>query len=287
MPLFTRPDATRPRALNPLRRTMPILMPGRNEAAVYFEQRLELADTLAWLDAANADRPHDDRYKLFDLVLTAAVRTLALRPRLNRFVAGGRLWQRDHIALGFAVKPERSDHSGIRTVKQRFAPDITLPQLRAQVRDAIEQGRTGPESGPEQEMRLLTHLPVSIMRRLMRLQRTLDALGLIPAALLRDDPLYSSIMLANLGSIGLDAPYHHLFEYGTTSLFITLGTIKQAPVVLSDGQVAARPVIDLKYTLDERIADGFYCALSIELFQNLLLDPDTLRSPPDALPSTE
>ena len=123
MPLFSRPDGVPVKRPPTLRRFMPYLMPGRNEAVVYLDQTIRVDKTLAWL-AAQADGPH--RVVLFDLVLAALAQVLTERPHLNRFISGRRLYQRMDIALSFAVKKRFVDAGKLTTVKVRLQPGADL-----------------------------------------------------------------------------------------------------------------------------------------------------------------
>jgi hypothetical protein len=110
----------------------------------------------------------------------------------------------------------------------------------------------------------------------VRLVRRLDAWGCLPANFSAGDPLYASAFVANLGSVGLDAAYHHLFEYGTIPIFVTIGRLHRAPVVRDDGSVGSREVFTLRYTYDERVEDGFYAARALERLEALLEEPEQL-----------
>ena len=101
--------------------------------------------------------------------------------------------------------------------------------------------------------------------------------NLLPTALLADDPLYASAFVANLGSVGLDAAFHHLYEYGTIPIFATMGRIHRAPHVFENGSVGSREVFRMRYTYDERVEDGFYAARALERLAACLNDPATLR----------
>jgi pyruvate/2-oxoglutarate dehydrogenase complex dihydrolipoamide acyltransferase (E2) component len=106
--------------------------------------------------------------------------------------------------------------------------------------------------------------------------RRLDAWGLLPASFSAGDPLYASAFIANLGSVGLDAAYHHLYEYGTIPIFVTIGRVRRVAVALEDGSVASREVVTLRWTYDERIEDGFYAARALDRLREALEDPDQL-----------
>lgn len=272
MPLIPRPDGELVGDASPLRVLMPHLMPSRNGAAVWFEQQIVIEETLAFLESL----PGAERPGFFHVVLCALVRTLAERPMLNRFVVGRRLYQRRGIELSFAVKKRFADDGALTTVKVPFTGAERLDEVRALASAAVGEGRGDRPTTSEKEMKVVTLLPRSVLRFVMWAQRALDYFNLLPAPMLRSDPLYASAFLANLGSIGLDAPYHHLFEYGTVPLFISIGRIQLAPVVDPDGSLAVRKVVAFRYTLDERIADGFYCARSLERFRELVQNPATL-----------
>jgi len=277
MSLFGRPDGELVKDVSTLRRMMPFLMRSRNEAAVYFEQDIDVTHTLAFLDRINGEARRENQITFFHTMLAAYVRVLGERPRLNRFVVGKRLYQRTTIDLGFAVKKAYADDGGMTAVKVRFEADDTLERVAQRVDAQLLVGRGTAETSSEQEMRWLNHLPRSALAGAVSLQRALDHFNLLPAAMIDPDPLYSSMFLANLGSIGLDAAFHHLYEYGTTPIFVVIGQVKKTPVVREDGRIEARDLVLVRYTLDERIEDGYYCARSLERFKALLTRPEALE----------
>lgn len=112
-----------------------------------------------------------------------------------------------------------------------------------------------------------------------RIVRWLDYWGKVPKSLTEGDTDYSTILVSNLGSIKLPSADHHLNNYGTNSIMITLGTIHKSQVVLPDGSVEIRDFIDLGTTVDERIADGFYFAQSFKLLNYLCQHPEFLDKP--------
>jgi pyruvate/2-oxoglutarate dehydrogenase complex dihydrolipoamide acyltransferase (E2) component len=278
MPLFRRHEGTFLAKAPVLRRLMPHLMPTRNEAVVYFEQQIEVARATAFVDRLNAERP-GRKVTLFQIVLFAMVRTLAARADLNRFVVGRRLYQRNGIELSFAVKKEMTDKATLTTVKVRFDANDTLESALAKIEARIGEGRGKKKLQSETEMDIITLLPRSIVRFVVWLQSALDYFNLLPAALIDGDPLYASMFLANLGSVGLDSAYHHLYEYGTVPFFATIGREKKAVVVGEGEQPVVRDVVSIKYSFDERINDGLYCARSLEIFKHAMEDPESLERP--------
>ncbi len=272
MPLLGQPHARPVEKLSGLRRMMPFLMPRRNDSVVYFEQHIDVGATLDWL--ATEDSGTGPKVTFFIVILGAFVRTLASRPRLNRFIAGLRTWQRQDITLSFAVKKRFADDAGLTTVKVRFAPDDDLQEIARKVDEAIAIGRGSKQTSSEKEVALITRMPRFAIRLLLWFNGLMEYFNVAPTAMLEADPLHASAFLANLGSVGIDAPYHHLFEHGTCSIFATIGRIHKAPIVDADGALAVGRMVTLRYSYDERIADGFYAARALEMLSRHVADAE-------------
>jgi len=286
MPIFGRREGKLVRNASPIRMMMPYLMRGRNEAAVYFTQELDLTKTLKYIEEQN-EGLEEKKVSFLQIYLCAIARTLGIRQQLNRFVVGSRLYQRNNIEISFAVKKRFEDSARITTVKISFSPDETLDSLEEKLKGAIQVGRGDKKTGSEVEVGLLMYLPRFVLKGVMWLQRTLDYFNILPYFMIKDDPLYASMFIANLGSIGLDAPYHHLFEYGTIPLFAVIGRIQKTPKFHEDGSFELRDTVKVKYTYDERIADGFYCASSLDILKELIENPEQLETPPEkGVPAT-
>ena len=109
--------------------------------------------------------------------------------------------------------------------------------------------------------------------------RKMEYYGIYPKALADDDPTYSSAYLTNLGSIKMNADYHHLFNCGTVSFFVTIGEVNKIPYYLEDGTYELRNSIKLGLTIDERIADGYYFAKTLRLIRKIFQNPELLDLP--------
>ena len=282
MPLKKRSDGVYLRKLPGFRKIFPFLMRTRTESAVYFSKRLAVAPTMAWLERTNARR--DRKISFFYVVLAAGVRTLALRPEVNRFVAGRRIYQRRTIDLSFVVKRELTEEASEITLKLTFDPRSTIDDVARRVREAVGSARKSETSFDEKLTNFVTSLPRPIVRLIVTTLRFLDYHGWLPASFIRDDSLHTSAFLANLGSIGLDAAFHHMYEWGNASVFIVVGKLKKEPVVNEHGELKVADIVDMNFTGDERIADGVYLSKTIDLFLDLIKDPEKLESPPADLP---
>lgn len=273
MPL-PRFDGTLARDVPPYRRIVPFLMRGRNESAVYFEQTLDLGRAEPFLDDFNArHRERGLRATPFHLLLGALPRVMEEWPHLNRFVSGQRLYQRDGVWLSFAAKKRMDRDAPLQVVKQRFEPDEPFETMVARLAGEVTVARSDARSHVDKELDLFLRLPRFVLSPLVRLVRWLDFYNLAPRLLLESDPMYASVFVANLGSVKLGAAYHHLYEWGNCPIFVTVGTVERAALVDDDGQVAVRTVVRLRYSYDERIEDGFYCARALDRLRELIEDP--------------
>jgi hypothetical protein len=283
MPFSWRPDGDLARDVPAARRIMPFIMRGRNESAVFFEQRVDMSRTLPWLEAFRSRSGL--RASVLHLLIWAAAQTLAARPRLNRFTAGGRIYQRRGIWVSFSAKKQKSDDAPIVVVKREIDPALSLEELVRQLESGIAEGRSERRSATDKELSILLGLPALLLSWLVRLQRLLDQLGLLPAAFYRNDPMYASVFIANLGSIDMDPCFHHLYEYGNIPIFIVAGRARNELMAGPSGEPVARPIMTLRYTFDERIDDGLYCARALELLKSRLEDPEAhVRLPLPASP---
>ncbi len=270
MPLFARHDGDVVRGLPPMRAVMPYLMRRRNDSCVLHESVYRVAGARAWLRAYN--RSHAEHATLFDLFVYACGAALNARPELNRFVSGGRLYQRRGVALSFVVKREMSDAGIGTTVKVAMPAGEPFAACVARVRAAIAEARSR-DRGVDRETALVMRLPGIAVRALVALARRLDAWNLYPRFMTDDDPMYASAFLANLGSAGVSDAYHHLYEYGTVSVFGAVSAVRRTPFVEGHELVIAEGLA-VRWTFDARIHDAFYAARSLAIVQRILEGPE-------------
>lgn len=271
MPLLGRSDGELIREVGSLRRMMPYIMPTRTESVVWHRDLFDLTKTRPWLDAYNAER--EQKATLFQLLVYACARALHERPALNRFVSGGRFYQRKAVQVSFVAKKAFDDASPFVTVKLTCPREQTFTECVASIVEAVGGARGGKKTQVDAELRLAFAVPSFVLRGAVGLLRWLDAINLMPAGMIASDPMYTSLFLANLGSVGVDDTFHHLFEWGNCPLFGAVGVARKHAVVGDDGTVQARDAMYVNWTFDERVADGLYCIKSIAIAQRIFEDP--------------
>ena len=193
---------------------------------------------------------------------------------MNRFVSGGRLYQRDGVWLSFAAKRVFQRDAPLVAVKLGFPePDEPFAPFVIRLVGQIERARGDEDRPVDRELILSTRLPHLMLRALTAVYRTADRANLLPARLIEADPMYATVFVANLGSLGLDRTWHHLYEHGTCSLFAALGAQRKMLFVDPNGKPVVRDGLEVRWSFDERITDAHYCASSLGLVREIVENP--------------
>ena len=277
--LGDRRDATLLRNTDAMHFIMGIIYPHRADNEAYIAERVNLEPIKAYLAGKNVEGiPF--KYTFFHVILTALVKTVTLRPKLNRFYANENYYQRNKVTAGFVIKKEFSDGSEEAVALLEAKPDATIDTIHQEIYQRVQATRNEQKKNTtDNSMDILNKLPRFLSKAVIRFIRWLDRHGWCPDVLIGDDPNYSSVFLSNLGSIKLRSGYHHLTNWGTCSLFCVIGEKKWTPLYDAHGLVEMRETVDLGLTVDERIADGYYYSKSIRLFKYLLEHPALLEQP--------
>lgn len=273
-------DATLIRDNDPLHFFMPYLFPNRTDNEAFISEQIDLTAVEAYLAKKNEGRT-EDKYTLMHVISAALVRTITLRPKMNRFVKGHRIYQRNDLSLSFVVKKQFADEGKEALAFRKFGPETTLDSLHADIMEEIHSCRSDKEDNSTASMAMFTKLPRWLMRIVMKILSLLDYYGRVPQSLIKADPNHATVLMSNLGSIKLNAGYHHLSNWGTCSIFLVIGKKHIAPVFREDGSYDMRTVLNLGITLDERIADGYYYSKSIQMLKHLLQHPELLEERAD------
>ena len=266
-----------------LQTVMGYLLPRRTESEVYLNLKLDATALMAFLREKNRSRP-EEKITVFHCAVTGIARMIRERPLMNRFIQGYRIYERNEISLSFVAKRRFED--GTEEALMFLVPKDTdsLAEISARIRGDVREMRKSEHAagGIDEVLDRFAALPRPILAAAVRFIRILDFWGKTPRALTDGDPNYSTVMISNLGSIRCPSVYHHLNNYGTNSIMVTLGTLHKEELLMENGKKEVREVIDVGVTLDERIADGFYFARSVKLIQHIFSHPELLELPLNA-----
>ncbi len=269
---------------DPLHAIAPYILPNRADNEAVLTETIDMTQVIAYIEKKNADGP-EFKYTFFHFICAALAKTITLRPKMNRFYSGHRLYDRKEMLFSFVVKKKFSDSGEevLSTIKIDRDSDVPpLEQIYQKVRKIVYSVRKSDDTdSTTDKMNILLKMPRPVLRFAMRILRWLEYHGRYPDFLMYDDPYYSTVFLSNLGSIRMSADYHHLANWGTNSIFVIVGEKKPTPFYRADGTVEVKEALKLSLTIDERIADGFYFANSIKILLKLFENPELIERPID------
>ena len=251
---------------DPFHSIVPYVMPKRTEAEVSTTVMLDITDLLKFIEKHNKEE--GTNYKLFHCICTAVAKMIYHRPKLNIFIAGRKYWQRNDITLSFVAKQKFEDEAVETLMTLNVKEDMNLDSISKIILGDVQKARSAGSNSLDKTMQFIGSLPRFVLEIFFWILARMEYHGIYPEDLKKGDPNYTTCLLANLGSIKADSCYHHLSNFGTNSMMITIGTMRK--------DANGRDVVDITATLDERIADGFYFARSLQFGQYLIEHPQLL-----------
>jgi len=275
-----RRDATLVTGLDGYHNILPYVMAKRTESEVSMTETFDVTELNKYMAARN--EKEGIQLKLFHAICTSVARTIYHRPRMNYFISGRKFWHRKDITLSFVVKQKFADDGDETLMFLTVKPDMDFDSISKLILGDVKKVRKEGSNDLDDLMNFVGSLPRFILEIFFGLLRKLEYHGIMPKGLTDGDPNYSTVILSNLGSIGCGAPYHHLSNYGTCSMVITIGTMHSELVKMPDGSNQFRDVVQMTTTLDERLADGFYFAKSLKIVKFLLEHPEALAQKVEA-----
>lgn len=267
----SRPDGSLVEGVHPYRQMMFYIMPTRTES--YFMANLDIPAEK--LEAYLAQAGPRLGANVSHVAVGALIRVMADTPQMNRFVSGGRLYQRDKVKISFSMKRKKLDAKAkISVVHLEGQAEEDFAELCARINAQVDKERSGEKTYADKEFDLFGKVPHGVMKVAPRFLRWLDSHNLLPGSFIENDALYTSAFMANLGSLQMPSGHHHLFEWGNCPAFVTIGAIESKPAVV-DGQLVVQRQIPVRITYDERIDDGLTARAGLRRLEEILGDPAT------------
>jgi len=280
-----RHDGWRVRKGDPIAAVTPFILARRTESEVFFDEKVEL-NNLEIFIKNNKELIPD--LSIMHMIIAGMVRAISQRPRVNRFIIHNKMFARNNISFSIAIKRNLTDEGEETLIKPYYLPTDTLQDIVRKTNSEIEKNMQSDSDNSSDEIsKVMSFLPDFLLRFVVKAIMKLDNIGLLPEALTHASPFHTSIFLTNSGSIGIEPIYHHLYEVGNCSMFISIGKKNRDITTQKDGTTKVDKSLTLRMVLDERICDGFYYASSIRLFHKILAHPEQLLLPPDKVVADE
>ena len=276
-----RTDGRRVRSLPPMAQVSPYIMVTRNTSTNYFTDSFELSHIERYVRQKR--REGYTNFGVMHVLLAAYVRALARYPGLNRFLSGQKVYTHgDDVQFCMTIKKEMSSDSPDTVIKVHLSPKDTAMDVYNKVNAEIEKVKNTPlDSNFDNTAHVLTLIPGVFLKFTVWLLRTLDYFGMLPQFLLEVSPFHGSVFFTSMGSLGIPPIYHHLYDFGNLPVFGSFGCKRRSLEVQEDGTVVQKKYIDFKFTMDERIVDGFYYAAFFKHYKRIILHPEVLDNPPE------
>ena len=268
-----RKDGRRVRGIHPMQFMIPFLMKTRSDAQNHFEDELDITNIEQYLQKKREEGYADIGF--LHLFLAAYVRAIAHRPAINRFVAGQHVFARPDVIVAMPVKKEMSITSPDTIIKIHFDQRDTAVQVFEKF-DAVYRDAISHENDFDRIAARLMKLPRFILRGTVSFLRALDYFGLMPKKLVKVSPFHASVIVTSMGSLGINAIYHHLYDFGNIPVYLSYGKKYTRTVTGADGTAEKRHYITFRAVVDERICDGYYYASAFKLMKRMLLHPELL-----------
>lgn len=271
-----RTDGKRVKNLSPIFRVIPSVMIDRADAQVYFKQDVPLKTLDEYIDKKQSE---GIRVTYMQIIYAAIVRIIGERPSLNRFAMNGTLYQRDKIQVSLVIKKGLEDDSPETPIKLAYKGNETIFEITDKLEKAIEENKDLAASNNTDKLAwTLSLIPDFLIRWAVKFLWFLDKFGLMPKKIIDASPFHTSVFLTNVGSLGIDSIYHHLYNFGTTSMFFSMGKKKKS-YIYEDDDIHEEKCITIAFVGDERICDGYYYASSFKQLSKYLKKPELLEQP--------
>lgn len=270
-----RADGKRLKNVDPMYTVAAYIMKERNDSMNMITLDIPIAPLQQYIHTC---RKNGKKISHMAIFVAAYLQSVAQYPELNRFVVNSKVYARNELSVAMVVLKSGKDHEGTMT-KMYFEPTNTVFEVQDIIDKFVEENRQTPENnGTEKLIKVLLSLP-GLLPVGVGLFKWMDKHGLLPKSIIDASPFHNSLCITNLASIRTNHIYHHCYNFGTTSLFISMGNQREVAKRKGDEIVFER-CIPLGVTMDERICSGSYFALAFRCMQKFLSNPSLLETPP-------
>lgn len=270
-----RSDGRRLKKIDPFFLLMPHIMKRRSDAQVFYSQEIPLAPLDEYIAKKDAE---GIKMSYMAIIYSSLVRILAEKPLINRFIMNGRVYARNSIDISLAIKKGMSETAEETTLKLHFKGSENIFEIKNRLEQAIIINKdVSAENSTDKLAKALTFIPSWLIKLIVNFLMFLDRHDLMPKFVIEASPFHTSAFLTNVGSLGIDSIYHHLYDFGTTGVFLAMGK-KRKSLINVDETLAEEKTLSLRWVLDERICDGYYYANAVKLFNKYMKKPELLET---------
>ena len=269
-----RSDGRKLKSIPPFFKIIPQVMRTRGDSQVYYSYDMPIR---AMDEYISKKAEEGIRISYMNIIYAAMVRLISQRPQLNRFIMNGRTYARKDIEISLAIKKSLTDDGDETTIKLPFTGNENIFEVKEKLDKVIAENKDVSTTNDTDILATaLSFIPTFLLKIAVSFIMFLDKHGMLPKFVIKASPFHTTAFLTNVASLGIDAIYHHLYDFGTTGLFLAMGK-KKKDFIYDDETIKEEKCISLAFVCDERICDGYYFANSVKMFNRFLKKPELLE----------
>lgn len=262
------------RTHDPIFMIIPHVMKKRSDSQVFYTEEIPIAPLDEYIAKKEAE---GIKMNYMSIIYSAMVRIISQKPSLNRFVVNGKIYQRNSIAISLAIKKGLTEDAEETNLKLHFSGSENIFEIKERLDKEIAENKVvEAKNSTDNFVRALAYIPNWVIKLVINFLIFLDRHELMPKSIIELSPFHTSAYLTNVGSLGIDAIYHHLYDFGTTGMFLAMGK-KRKSYIYEEDSIKEAKALSIRWVLDERICDGYYYASAVKLFNKYMKKPELLE----------
>lgn len=231
------------------------------DPSVYGTMELRMDRAMEYLAAFR--KATGKRVTVSHLVAKAMGAALARMPDANAILRFNRIYLRKKIGVFFQVAMDDEGEAKI-DLSGATLYDVekkSLVEIIDEFEEKVQKVKKRQDPALEGTRTTLKKIPFALMNTTMKALSFLNyTLNLDLSKLGVPKDAFGSVMITNIGSIGLDQAYVPLVPYSRVPILIALGAVREQPVV-EDGKIVVGKVMKVNATFDHRFIDGLHAAV--------------------------
>jgi len=274
-------EGRRLRTISPYMAITPYIMRKRSDACNMFSDTAEITEADRYLRRKRVEGMKG--LGMLHLMTAAYIRAVSQYPSVNRFTVGRHVYARNDIIVIMTIKRTMEVDGEESSIKVHFKPDDTIFEVYEKMEAAIASIKNAEENGTDKLAGLLMKLPRCILNLAVSILKGMDYLWGLPKGIIEASPFHGSIVITDIGSLGIPPIHHHIYNFGNLPIFVAYGAKRTVKEPQKDGTFKTRRMIDVKVVTDERICDGYYFASAFKLLRRYVENPTLLQVRPDVV----
>lgn len=271
-----RTDGYRVYTNDPMYEIVAYIMDKRYDASNSIKQAIELEPLQEYVRSC---RKRGINMSHMSIIIAAYLRVASQNPFLNRFVMNKRIYARNHFCVSFVTMIPNSNRSTANKIYFNLDDDIFT--VNKKISDAIEKCHANQATSMDVLANKLVRTP-GLLTVAISIIKFIDKHFTLPMSIVNASPFHTSLFITNLASIRTGAIYHHLYEFGTTGVFVAMGQPTKR-TVLNGERLEEQKVMELGMVTDERIADGHYYGRCFREVTKYFKNPALLEEKPEKI----